>query len=502
MNQASQGRGSQFAREARIGLTIIAVLVIVFVWFTYRRFSSSGESIADLRSEASQRNVSVPDQSAGTPDNPYGRSEITNRGPRNIPATPVPTAGPKSQTFADNPARSNPANDQSPPRVASSFHNSGKPRTGKSNTSQPKVMGGGNDIKPQSTKSQNRKPEQTKKSSDDALMEPVIELGQEVSLEELDSPAPASQFSANLPPPFNASNPIVITEPPIAAVQPDKTPNNFATIPNSAEADRGQPFTQLPAARNANTTGIRAEMISTTQNKTQTFFVEKNDTYWSISQRAYGTGHYYKALYEYNKGHVRDPDNLPVGQKIVAPPIDTLKSKFPHLIKEKGSVNQTSYEQSESAPPFQPQLADETQLPQDLLLTHDDDSNPELPDASNKESIPQFDARPDLLQSKQFIPRNGPEAGPAAADGSPKTGSSRVVIPSADVPTQSERTLNDTAIIYAVREGENLFDIARNELLQASRYLEILELNREHLPEDCTHLTPLPAGLKLRLPEQ
>ena len=55
--------------------------------------------------------------------------------------------------------------------------------------------------------------------------------------------------------------------------------------------------------------------------------------------------------------------------------------------------------------------------------------------------------------------------------------------------------------LYITKAGETLFGIARDELGQASRYLEIQELNRTVLDPEVTHLTRLPAGLRLVLPE-
>lgn len=52
---------------------------------------------------------------------------------------------------------------------------------------------------------------------------------------------------------------------------------------------------------------------------------------------------------------------------------------------------------------------------------------------------------------------------------------------------------------YVTQEDENLFDIAARELGQASRYLEIIELNQSILPNRVGHLTPLPANLRLQL---
>jgi nucleoid-associated protein YgaU len=54
--------------------------------------------------------------------------------------------------------------------------------------------------------------------------------------------------------------------------------------------------------------------------------------------------------------------------------------------------------------------------------------------------------------------------------------------------------------IYVTRQGDTLFEIARQRLEQASRYLEIQQLNQTRLPDGINHLTPLPAGIQLVLP--
>ena len=62
-----------------------------------------------------------------------------------------------------------------------------------------------------------------------------------------------------------------------------------------------------------------------------------------------------------------------------------------------------------------------------------------------------------------------------------------------------ERRMNDR--YYVTQSGDTLFDVARQRLGQASRYLEIYELNEFRIPEQVNHLTPLKPGLRLLLPE-
>ncbi len=53
---------------------------------------------------------------------------------------------------------------------------------------------------------------------------------------------------------------------------------------------------------------------------------------------------------------------------------------------------------------------------------------------------------------------------------------------------------------YITRDGDTLFEIAAQRLGQASRYLEILELNAHRLPASVNHLTPLAGGIEIVLP--
>lgn len=55
--------------------------------------------------------------------------------------------------------------------------------------------------------------------------------------------------------------------------------------------------------------------------------------------------------------------------------------------------------------------------------------------------------------------------------------------------------------VYVVQEGDNLFDIARYELGKATRWTEIVDLNREALGANLDDLNYLTPGMKLFLPQ-
>ena len=54
--------------------------------------------------------------------------------------------------------------------------------------------------------------------------------------------------------------------------------------------------------------------------------------------------------------------------------------------------------------------------------------------------------------------------------------------------------------LYETRRGDTLFDIARQRLGQASRYVELMELNRNRLENNLTHESTLPVGTQILLP--
>lgn len=71
----------------------------------------------------------------------------------------------------------------------------------------------------------------------------------------------------------------------------------------------------------------------------------------------------------------------------------------------------------------------------------------------------------------------------------------------AELQGKTESTGSDSSeSVYQTSDGDTLFDIARSKLGQASRYLEILELNQDILPKNITHMAVLKSGIELKLP--
>jgi nucleoid-associated protein YgaU len=65
---------------------------------------------------------------------------------------------------------------------------------------------------------------------------------------------------------------------------------------------------------------------------------------------------------------------------------------------------------------------------------------------------------------------------------------------------KSQSIANEDFSYHVTQDGDTLFGIAAQRLGQASRYLEIQELNSRRLPRGVNHLTPLRAGIHVLLP--
>jgi nucleoid-associated protein YgaU len=140
------------------------------------------------------------------------------------------------------------------------------------------------------------------------------------------------------------------------------------------------------------------------------YIIQPNDNYWTISQRVYGTGAFFQALADHNRDVHRDETRLRLGETISVPAIEELEKLYP-------------------------------------------------------DSCPKPEHRQVAPRHKSVMHTAGHLAG--------------------------SRT-------YVVQEGDTLFDIARHELGKASRYGQIIQLNQDVLGGQYDYLTP---GMRLVLPD-
>jgi nucleoid-associated protein YgaU len=70
------------------------------------------------------------------------------------------------------------------------------------------------------------------------------------------------------------------------------------------------------------------------QQRTSRIITGPGDSFWSISEKAYGSGAYYRALFRHNRNQVLRPDQLKAGIKIDIPPLETLRALYPNDFPE------------------------------------------------------------------------------------------------------------------------------------------------------------------------
>ena len=61
------------------------------------------------------------------------------------------------------------------------------------------------------------------------------------------------------------------------------------------------------------------------------YVVQPNDNYWEISRKLYGTGDFFKALFEHNRAQFPRPDQLRPGAVITCPSVAALVQTYPDL---------------------------------------------------------------------------------------------------------------------------------------------------------------------------
>ena len=56
---------------------------------------------------------------------------------------------------------------------------------------------------------------------------------------------------------------------------------------------------------------------------------DSEDSFWSISERVYGSGAYYRALFRHNEAKVLRPDQLRPGVEVTTPSLEVLRELYP-----------------------------------------------------------------------------------------------------------------------------------------------------------------------------
>ncbi len=137
-----------------------------------------------------------------------------------------------------------------------------------------------------------------------------------------------------------AGAPAIASQPGSAAtLQPNTSASQNATVPSPFGAPvRSQPLDQRtspPAVPTENSQPAGGEYqpsgTGVFDQHTNSYTVGPNENYWAISKKLYGSGVYFKALFEHNRQNFPFANKLRVGDVISAPPARVLEQTYPQL---------------------------------------------------------------------------------------------------------------------------------------------------------------------------
>lgn len=380
MSDSTHDKTRQLAREFKIGITLLAVLFCVFIGVAFRRYrmSFSDPPSKSIAQATQPKSVNPPSLDGEDPN--AGSSRTSDVLGERTPYEPPQYEDANSSAVHIPPPVLPPPSEFTARNTDSDVPSSGETSGG---SFQPSVR------------------------------------PQESDLSESYTPPSFTSEGSFAPPPSESPSPTpsALSPATIELAPPNSNePATFEVLPN--EVDTVQ-RTQFEKSEIENKTPSSGTQLSPPPPQTfalegpskpidQTTRVEpirSGDSFWLISQRAYGNGGYFRALYEHNRERFPEPDELTAGTSVEIPSSDYLRQRFPEFCPKEGGKE----------------------------------------------------------------PNTAPQ----------EYGNSK-----------AER-------VYVVVGGESLFDVARYQLGQGSRYVEILQLNRDVLNGNLEALT---AGLKLRLP--
>jgi nucleoid-associated protein YgaU len=156
--------------------------------------------------------------------------------------------------------------------------------------------------------------------------QPVRRLSAEMPLDEADNSSAIATPDLAAEPATDVD--VAAGEPQLAAMpaRDEDAPLETAVEPEVSEPVAQPRYrSQVPAERRVN---------NTTEPVTQDgkYTIQPNDTLWTVSEKVYGNGRYFKAIAEHNRGKYPHPDRLTVGTVISVPPVATLEQNYPGLV--------------------------------------------------------------------------------------------------------------------------------------------------------------------------
>lgn len=310
------------AKETKIGLAVVGTLLVVFSGLLVYRLSGSEAAMA-LEDEAVAR---FPQQPASTGMTPPGATHapahppasiVVQQQPAEIPTEPagipdadqLPTHAPAAPTVAaEEPAADHGAN----PFHGRATTPDAEPAT--EPTPAPRVLAGEADTATQTN------PRPTARTPRNPLRrtsaeEPVEDAGPAELAAPDDRYGQAPPAEIEETPPAEPAFTAPAEEP---AAEPEPAPEG--RYPRQQRWQTEDEPQQPAEPQQAEPAGVDGK-----------YTIAPNDNLWIISEKVYGNGRYFKAIYEHNKSRLPQADRLTVGSVLDVPPADELERRYPNL---------------------------------------------------------------------------------------------------------------------------------------------------------------------------
>jgi nucleoid-associated protein YgaU len=118
------------------------------------------------------------------------------------------------------------------------------------------------------------------------------------------------------------------------------TAADSSSVPNTIPTRAGSAFDNgaSPAAARFSAGAGAAQPLAPDESaaKPGQYVVQPNDNYWTISEKVYGSGGYFKAIFEHNRRQHPNAERLQVGESLSTPDVATLQREYPDLCPKPG----------------------------------------------------------------------------------------------------------------------------------------------------------------------
>ncbi len=348
------------SKEAKIGLAFVGVLLLVFTGLLLRRLIATDVAVKPQSQSTSgaesgtNRPRDKPTVVTAQKDRAAQGGQINqNLWSKDEPASEAAAGGPRASFMpAESRLRNRYATDQEP----AADEDAESTRATRANPFGREARQVGGDEQP-SDDSSDSAPKRLDVTPDGAsaleprqqptpaVRNPLRRLSVEVPLNEAPS-ANEIPTTADEPQPAVETEPLSLDEPrggfqPLddpRTADPEPAANEpLANEPTANEPTLGEPAVTEPVER---PTPPRTAMQSRYDRPAATeqtpangkYTIQPNDNLWIVSEKVYGTGRYFKAIYEYNRAKLPHADRLTVGTEIAVPPVSELEQKYPLLV--------------------------------------------------------------------------------------------------------------------------------------------------------------------------